>query len=661
MKFIEMIVTNFMPYKGEQTVKFPTDPTRNVLVIYGDNMRGKTSLLNALRWGLYGKAYSRHKAVIGLERLFNIEAMEEGQEEFSVEIKFEADENNYELKRIAKKRAYVAKPESSEDFVIHVFMKKNGQTLAAYQIESEINLYAPEKVSRFFLFDGELLQEYEMLLDEDNVKGQEIKESIEQVLGVPALVHGEHEARTLLQMAEKKQVKELSTIASVNKLAENQRILLEKRDVKLRDLSNAKDQLKHVRDEKNVLDDEIEVLSKQSVLAIELKEKMFRKKTLEDSQIQIREEVLRLSSGSYKALLRPKLLELEFKLSEKIRTNVNKYRNLGVIEKEVEQLSSLISAAICPICSQEIDEKHKHDFNDKLNLLKVQISKIDTDQSDIGQITGQLESLRRLLSSNSVELLKDKHSLERNSQIELTKLDASIDAINKELEGKNENEILRKRKRHDELIRDEQSCLNALEDIESELQKIKKQAEAISQQINSINPDVMSSRASVLVNMYKQLETTFRFSIDALRERLKTNVETNASEAFRELTTQKNYQGLKINSNYGLSIIDSSGRDVPIRSAGAEQIVALSLIDGLSRAGRGAGPVVMDTPFGRLDPKHRQRILQYLPKHASQLVILVHEGEVNKDEDLNIIADRLGGEYEIKELSHIYSKLERQL
>ena len=52
MKLIRLSVTNFMPYRGENTIDFPLDETRNVMIIFGDNMRGKTSLLNALRWGL---------------------------------------------------------------------------------------------------------------------------------------------------------------------------------------------------------------------------------------------------------------------------------------------------------------------------------------------------------------------------------------------------------------------------------------------------------------------------------------------------------------------------------------------------------------------------------------------------------------------------------
>lgn len=67
----------------------------------------------------------------------------------------------------------------------------------------------------------------------------------------------------------------------------------------------------------------------------------------------------------------------------------------------------------------------------------------------------------------------------------------------------------------------------------------------------------------------------------------------------------------------------------------------------------------MDTPFGRLDLQHRSNILSYLPTTAEQLVLLVHEGEVNKTTDVGVIAHKIGCAYEIREVNPRYSKIER--
>ena len=40
MKLIELTTVNFMPYKGKMTIAFPTDASKNIMLVYGDNMRG---------------------------------------------------------------------------------------------------------------------------------------------------------------------------------------------------------------------------------------------------------------------------------------------------------------------------------------------------------------------------------------------------------------------------------------------------------------------------------------------------------------------------------------------------------------------------------------------------------------------------------------------
>jgi DNA sulfur modification protein DndD len=71
MKLHKLTCYNFMPYKGRVVIDFPTDDSRNVMIVFGDNMRGKTSLLNALRWGFYERAVGRHSRPILLHEIVN--------------------------------------------------------------------------------------------------------------------------------------------------------------------------------------------------------------------------------------------------------------------------------------------------------------------------------------------------------------------------------------------------------------------------------------------------------------------------------------------------------------------------------------------------------------------------------------------------------------
>jgi len=44
---------------------------------------------------------------------------------------------------------------------------------------------------------------------------------------------------------------------------------------------------------------------------------------------------------------------------------------------------------------------------------------------------------------------------------------------------------------------------------------------------------------------------------------------------------------------------------------------------------------------------------------TSQFVLLVHSGEIRKETDLAVVAERVGAVYEIKEISSTQSRLER--
>lgn len=210
----------------------------------------------------------------------------------------------------------------------------------------------------------------------------------------------------------------------------------------------------------------------------------------------------------------------------------------------------------------------------------------------------------------------------------------------------------------DEKLREEGRLVESIKAVKADIQKAEEDLAVARKAIEGL-ASARAQRSTIKVAIAAQLEKAFSLSVEALRDRLRQKVEALASESFLQMTTQKAYQGLAINDNYGLSIKDSSGRTVSLRSAGAEQIVALSLIDGLNRTGRAIGPVVMDTPFARLDPKHRSNVLNYLPTVTTQFVLLVHGGEITPETDLASVKSRIGAVYRIEEVTETQSKVER--
>jgi DNA sulfur modification protein DndD len=102
LHFQKMILKNFGPYEGTQTIDF-TDRS-GVTIFWGNNGRGKTTLLNAFRYALFGVVQRRSGPLKNLSEMENIEAASEGEHGFSVALEMTNDSDRYRLVRELKLR-----------------------------------------------------------------------------------------------------------------------------------------------------------------------------------------------------------------------------------------------------------------------------------------------------------------------------------------------------------------------------------------------------------------------------------------------------------------------------------------------------------------------------------------------------------------------------
>src|SRR3954464_10280137 len=54
MQLLEITLENFRQFQGKQSISFAGQGDQNVTLVYGPNGGGKTTLLNAFIWALYG-------------------------------------------------------------------------------------------------------------------------------------------------------------------------------------------------------------------------------------------------------------------------------------------------------------------------------------------------------------------------------------------------------------------------------------------------------------------------------------------------------------------------------------------------------------------------------------------------------------------------------
>jgi DNA sulfur modification protein DndD len=658
MRLIELTMTNFMPYFGRQEIVFPKDKDKNVMLVFGDNMRGKTSVLNAIRWAFYGKALGRHSREIPLQDLVNKQAALEGNWFIETNITFEADGSIYEYRRKANKRTLVATPSRPEDFEQIRGLKRDGQIIGDHLIDSEINKFAPEQTSRFFLFDGELLQEYESLLIDGSEQGRKIKTAIEQALGVPTLIGGRDDATTICRIATNQQTKDLEKLSGLEKQAERQAAIQRQIESIETDITNLQERLKVTFQARTELDDFID--KKESIY--QAKEKLNgllsqRKDNLTKQEDYNKEKML-LVKDVWRDIVRPHIERKRSSIHEKNQRLTEQVFERRRLEMRLMELQSSLIDATCPSCGQQLHSEQKAKAQEEIETIKQMISSNSIDETELHNaiaVTRELDHLLRPGPASEIAIIDREASI---LNVTLTKIENEIEKLQDSIKGHDTAEIARNRSRRDELVKEEARIEKDIREARYRLEQQVKESNALRLALERF-PAARETRSSQLVKLARLLEEVFNRSIEQLRDDMKTRVESLASKAFKTLSTQKKYAGLKINSNYGLAIIDELGQEVTVRSAGAEQIVALSLIDGLARAGKSAGPVVMDTPFGRLDLEHRNNILGYLPTAAEQLILLVHEGEINRTTDVATIAHKIGAAYEIREVNPRYSRIER--
>lgn len=656
MIYSKLSLYNFGPYKNEQTVIFPQEEGKRVMMVFGDNMRGKTSFLNALRWVLHGEALDRHMKVVGILTLLNKEAQRKGDWKMWVGLTFSVDGKEYELRRLVQPRELISQPSKDSDFVINVTLKRNGDILPTNQIEHELNQYAPKDISRFSLFDGELLQEYEMLLDEESDHGTKIKEAIEKVLGVPSLINGRKELRTLLTQAQSEQARENKNSKHLESLANQSIKLREETNALENDLKKEKEKAEEIGNQINEIDDELkasEEIRTINIRVVSLKEK---RKSLNEKVKKLNEEKQAVLADSWRDLVYPQIEKKRSELSSKIQGLNSTNQREGSVTLEVRQIQSILNHSNCPVCSQSIGGDVRSKFQAKLDELNDKLENVINTSSSVVELTQELNSMAHFSMMGAAKKIQQIEKTMAQSVLDLTEVEEDLEELEEKITGHNVARISVLGKKKDGLSRVLSRVELGIESISKDIDERASKLDRLSK-LMADDPSAKNQRCAREVDIYDELHRTFANSIDKLRDKLRKKVEVEATKAFLELTTEKNYSGLKINSNYGLSILDRFSQPLSARSAGAEQIVALSLIIGLSRVANRSSPVVIDTPFGRLDLQHRLNVLNFIPQMGEQVVFLVHEGEVSRETSNLPIAERIGAVYEITRRTELHSEI----
>ena len=122
-------------------------------------------------------------------------------------------------------------------------------------------------------------------------------------------------------------------------------------------------------------------------------------------------------------------------------------------------------------------------------------------------------------------------------------------------------------------------------------------------------------------------------------------------QTFCKIISDKKFDGLQINENFGVGLRMKDGTIETLRSTGQGKVSAISLISGLLQTSMKDGFILMDTPFVSLDMGHREQVCKWAAESNMNVSLFLHSGEFVKDRDLHMLENKVGRIYRIRKIN----------
>lgn len=656
LQFHRLILTNFGPYKDTEVIEFPVG---GVTIVYGENMRGKTTLLNGFRFALFGTVLTRSLRPLHYHDLVNWENAALGNHKASVELWFSGHGHSYRLTRILDAKPGIDNPIADTDYIQQCFLEQDGAMLNEAQTHHILAVLMPEEISRFFLFDGELLQQYEELLRQESKMGQEIADAIERILGVPVLKKARSILNLLVQEAQVAEGAAARRNKSTTKLGteygqanaecqalkeERQRYLtarvdLQKRQRAAEETIQRNQQGAALLDEARRLEGEVaqlrgKLLEQQNALKAEMAE-------------------------AWKWILAPRVAEAVARMRKDLQRAREAQLDVVYGKKLLDLLQASLALNECQACGQGLAVSSQERI--ALEIQNLQSATSPNDPTIVPKLQRLLDALEPFQLADRLSVVSSLRSQIDSLLVQINDRDTRIREIkSEEMARVNQGEILDARQELNSVLMELGVVEEKLKVLAEQIDKKEVDIAAMQQKLAAAaGADERLAKERRRREVLQSLYELFEEGVKLYKHRLRERVERDASELFRSMTSESDYRGLQINDHYGLTIVHKDGSPIPVRSSGAEHVVALSLMGALQRNAPMRGPVVMDSPFGRLDDVHKKNIVRALPQLTDQVMLLVFEAELNPRLAHDLLPQHLKAEYALERISARHTQIRK--
>lgn len=636
---------NFMAYFNEADFEFNLSEERNVSIIYAPNDVGKSCFFKGILFNFYGAQRGQN-----LKDLINVNAFKEGIYESYVSIAGIHNDKQVKITRRIHTKGDIHSIPNSTDFNEELTIWEDGNELITGGPEEKfdyINAIVHEEAAKYFFFDGEKIEAYNIATAVD------YKEAITRILGIKEIENARDDFEKIEDDFEKDRDKILEEQKEAGKVIFAKKEIENDIDIHNRDLKDYEDELKNIKSRIIKLEEELKEHE-------EIKEKIEDKQRLRNEEGQLTDDIKEVEKKKIDLFKNNGTIILGCKIADDIRRNLkdNETENIKASLSENLKLflEDLANQNEC-ICGNSIGAEEIENIN---NYIIKSFSQNDNLNKEIErrQAFREIDSYIQFASDAKKAYLDVAHEKVKLNR-RLNDVQEQLIILKKQIGNYDEDASERIIKEVSSLESKEKEYTARIIEVSTKISMRQKDLEEKEKELSKFsNTNKRCSIAEKKLRMAETVKNIFNEYLEALTKLKKDEVEQKASDIFLHLTNKSNkYRGLIITDDYTLKLELSDGTLYEIvqgrtlnPSTGQSKIISLSYIAGINQSSNSIAPVVIDNPVGLFSKEHRMRVMQYLPMFGKQVIFMVTKADLS-DEYKKIIEPHVNCAYYLEDKS----------
>lgn len=640
MKFTKLTIENYKSFQFATEIPFPVSGDgRSIFLVGGMNGAGKTSIMEAVNFALYGAKSDE------IFRNINRREKSKGNANVVFELVIEMDDGSELIVKRSWSAGAIADPKP-RDLTERLVVVRDGKRVSVQNQDiwqDFIRAAIPPGITQFFFFDGEKIQE----IAADDHSEVRLQSSLEAALGIQNINRLASDL-TYIKQEERKSFVEISDEDLEFKQSElkKEKSTLTRKDQERKklteELTSFKDQLADAKKRFEAIF-HTEPESRESMREQE-------KKRIQTSNrlTQVETEIRTLCEKSLPFALAGRLFD---DLRDQIDAERESASGAAIKEHAADLAKRLVRVVEEPepIYREKLSAEKMTELERRiLRLLKEGDNRndvkrfLDLSDRDAARVLTRIEVLEKSDVFLIQPLLEEKRELEAQVR--------KLEGLGS-LGGMTESE----RELFEQLQAEMESCSTQIGRKTEQLRIVEEEILSLEKKISAIEFDIeklyekhnVSKEKAEFIDECDAIATVLSKFIVRLRKNKVHLLQEKTFEMYRLLSSRSGLiKDLTIDDKtYEIRISDRNGHEIKKSglSAGEKEVFAISLLWGLAQTSQLKLPIIIDTPLSRLDSTHRDNIVNnYFPNAGEQVVILSTDTEIDTHYYRNLKANLSG-------------------